>query len=572
MNQKINQSKQIAMVVLEGIKVSTKDTGVAPLCRAMRDVVNPDDEIIVLALLPVNNTSELLSIAGGGEGRQCNQSLEADPRIRFLQEEISQRKEVYLRVFRPFYNRCKTNGVKFQVKIASGFLPKDIIIEEANNVRATWIVMDRCFARHLTFRLSRTDCNLSLVSDDEEATVNCLPANEAPEGSTARDIAGNPKFPNLRNGSISVQIVSDCNSLPAVNSECQPCSPFLPKSICKESENQTISEPEPCGESESPKGAISPETICVQRSKQDTMSTKINFLLGQPLQLTWEVILEITQGFKSRIWNGLNRNYTTYYGYMEDDQSIVLVKRFNGNSGSILEAEMNASLFLHHKNILSMIGYHRSEHEIVLVFPVATEGTLDRHISDLSRQPWGLTFEDKLKIAIETAQGIRYMHEECPRGPIAHSQIHPSNIFLRSDLQPMISGFEHATWLQLKREYPAFANRYQLEDYLDHGSIVLIKSDILSFGVLLLRLFCRRSVPQDDTIMIEWARPLLLDRAFHLLVEEDSDDLDMHAIFRVMSAARMCTMSKPISRPSISEEKIFVLYNHLHQRAVHKRE
>ncbi|KAF2304717.1 hypothetical protein GH714_037687 [Hevea brasiliensis] len=271
--------------------------------------------------------------------------------------------------------------VKFQVKIASGFLPKDIIIEEANNVRATWIVMDRCFARHLTFRLSRTDCNLSLVSDDEEATVNCLPANEAPEGSTARDIAGNPKFPNLRNGSISVQIVSDCNSLPAVNSECQPCSPFLPKSICKESENQTISEPEPCGESESPKGAISHETICVQRSKQDTMSTKINFLLGQPLQLTWEVILEITQGFKSRIWNGLNRNYTTYYGYMEDDQSIVLVKRFNGNSGSILEAEMNASLFLHHKNILSMIGYHRSEHEIVLVFPVATEGTLDRHIS-----------------------------------------------------------------------------------------------------------------------------------------------------------------------------------------------
>lgn len=33
--------------------------------------------------------------------------------------------------------------VKFMVKVAAGYQPKDIITEEANNVGATWIIIDR---------------------------------------------------------------------------------------------------------------------------------------------------------------------------------------------------------------------------------------------------------------------------------------------------------------------------------------------------------------------------------------------------------------------------------------------
>lgn len=49
-----------------------------------------------------------------------------------------------------------------------------------------------------------------------------------------------------------------------------------------------------------------------------------------------------------------------------------------------------------------------------------------------------LTFQDKLKIAIGIAEGIRYMHEECPRGPVVHGELVPSNIFLRYDLRPLV--------------------------------------------------------------------------------------------------------------------------------------
>lgn len=110
MNRKRRESKQTVIVVLEGIKVSMEKKGVAPLCRAIRSVVNPDDEILVLTLLYVKAT-EPSAKARIYKDHQCNQSCEADPYISFLHQEISQKKEVYKKIFRPFYHGCKRNGV-----------------------------------------------------------------------------------------------------------------------------------------------------------------------------------------------------------------------------------------------------------------------------------------------------------------------------------------------------------------------------------------------------------------------------------------------------------------------------
>ncbi|KAA8549138.1 hypothetical protein F0562_000822 [Nyssa sinensis] len=115
-----------------------------------------------------------------------------------------------------------------------------------------------------------------------------------------------------------------------------------------------------------------------------------------------------------------------------------------------------------------------------------------------------LAFQAKMNIAIGIAQGIRYMHEECPRGPIVHGDLRPCNIHLTSDLHPLISGFGRAKWLQLEQASPIFVDRYSDKDHSDNDLLALIKSDILSFGILLLRLFCKRSAPQDDKFLVEW--------------------------------------------------------------------
>lgn len=57
-------------------------------------------------------------------------------------------------------------------------------------------------------------------------------------------------------------------------------------------------------------------------------------------------------------------------------------------------------------------------------------GSMGKHIK--------LKFQEKLKIAIDIARGLRYMHEECPQGPIIHGNLLITNIFLRNDLRPMV--------------------------------------------------------------------------------------------------------------------------------------
>ncbi|KAJ4849115.1 hypothetical protein Tsubulata_027774, partial [Turnera subulata] len=564
------RENQIALVLLEGIKVAVEKTGIAPLCRAVRSVVNPDDEILVLVILHARSSEPPPSSSSFDGTHQWNVSCEADPYISFLHKEIAEKKEVYMQIFTPFYRGCKNKGVKFQVKIAAGFRLKEVLIEEANNVKATWIVMDSCFARQMSFQLSGTDCNVSLVSDDEESEVNCdlTHINEGLESIIFREIDDNPQSPKLMKGSIPE---TGChNSPPSAKIEDQPCSPSPRATVEKESNNQDASKP--YEETEIPRQARRP---LVSEISQGTISSEVknycntansskakflsstsrsiaSCLLRQPLQLSWEVIVEITQGFKSSILVRQERNYLSYYGYLEDYQSIVLVKRFRGEWGSILEAERKAALSLHHKNILRLTAYHRNENDTILVFPFGMGRTLDKYIHD-SRCQWKLEFEDKMKIALGTAKGLRYMHEECPRGPIVHGEVQPNNIFLSSGFEPMISGFGNATWLQVDQEPALPDHRCPLKDYFDQRSMALIQSDILSFGILLLRLFCKKALPEDDKILVGVARPLLLEKAFHLLLDEDSDDIDVHAIYRVMSAATLCTNPKLASRPCMSE-------------------
>lgn len=96
-----------------------------------------------------------------------------------LEEEIVKKREEYQAALQPFYRRCKRNEVggftfahlvanlflllkhsrlciqpyiyiiffsvqvKLEVKLAAGFSPKIITIEEAQNTNTRWIVLDR---------------------------------------------------------------------------------------------------------------------------------------------------------------------------------------------------------------------------------------------------------------------------------------------------------------------------------------------------------------------------------------------------------------------------------------------
>ena len=117
-NRKGRGTKQRVIVVLEGIKSFLESSkGVAPLSKAIHDVVGPEDQLLILTLLYWNDHIAAaaspprlpLLTASVFDAQAAAGAL--DPNVDFLYQEIIQRKEAYARVFKPFYLNCQSYGV-----------------------------------------------------------------------------------------------------------------------------------------------------------------------------------------------------------------------------------------------------------------------------------------------------------------------------------------------------------------------------------------------------------------------------------------------------------------------------
>ncbi|KAG6703990.1 hypothetical protein I3842_07G114100 [Carya illinoinensis] len=394
---------------------------------------------------------------------------------------------------------------------------------------------------------SGTDCKVSFESDDEEARVDHrLLVN----GQSKISLKPNPT-------NISTTSVVE---IPVYHplSESQPRPASLVASSSREGDDETMSglhgESENLKEMELP----SPSKETSRRSKISSKKPSLaNLLPKLPRQLTrQEIEAAIRCGPKRNFTNNAKyQNISLYDGYLLACQSRVLIKVFRGDcSHGILEAEKTSAVSMQHKHIQELIGYHKScEDCAVLVYPFAEcWGNLDEYLTGSGETQLELRFGDKLSMAIKIAEGIRYMHEECPGGPVVHGDLQPINILLTFNFRPLVKIIPNQKkWLHLGQ---GFENRCRLKDFLDHETMSLVKSDVQAFGVLLLRLFCRISAPKMMKARFSGlARPLLLEGAFPEFLDDDSKDYDPYGVYTVFCAAAKCTTSRPDSRPCMSE-------------------
>ncbi|KAF9621534.1 hypothetical protein IFM89_022761 [Coptis chinensis] len=642
------QRKERVIVVLEGTKASTGEKGAAPLRWALRKVVNPKDELLVLTIL---NPLDALGSPSVGfcciGDQQSSLPYEGDKYIEFSHEQINQRRQAYLRILRPYYDRCKNTGVIFQVKVAVGIRPMAIMIEEANSFKATWIIMDRCFSGDKS-RLGG-DFNTAVVNDNEEAEehrLSCTPSDVSgnfrgkgikinprisdqlrqpvqPEGephvsnprplkllketvsqeephirdslptTRVKNRFFHPSFPG--NTSASAEVENEVTVKRFANESGYPLkinqvkeetgdavsfelsgeeseTPSIIEPIVEESLNLAKVEsprsgpsyyPEQSGRKEILKGGkgTSGSKRLKPSGARTSLYNNISFgrfseamlVLRQPLELSLEEIVELTGGFHPDCCISKHEQFELYDGFLRDPSFHAVVKRLNGDPTGVIEAEKRVTCSLFHRNIMELSAYHDSANVTALVYAIADKGTLDQYLYGSTADQVGLTFKNRMKIATEIGRCLRYMHEECPRGPVVHSNLQPCNIFLTHDFQPLVSGFGRAVWLQFEQVMTDRTNRYTCEPTSGFVSMELVKSDVFSFGVLLLRLFCLRTLPRDNKQLVELARPLLVKGAFHELLDQDIADEDIYEIYKVISVAIHCTKTKPLSRPSMSQ-------------------
>ncbi|RRT41397.1 hypothetical protein B296_00041402 [Ensete ventricosum] len=113
-----------------------------------------------------------------------------------------------------------------------------------------------------------------------------------------------------------------------------------------------------------------------------------NFVMGHqdnPLQLdnrqfTYTEVLRITNNFERTLGKG--GFGTVYHGYLEDSTQVAVKTRSQSSSQGTKEflAEVQHLIRIHHKNLVSLVGYCMDGDHLALIYEYMSQGTLSDYI------------------------------------------------------------------------------------------------------------------------------------------------------------------------------------------------
>ncbi|XP_058087271.1 proline-rich receptor-like protein kinase PERK9 isoform X2 [Magnolia sinica] len=280
---------------------------------------------------------------------------------------------------------------------------------------------------------------------------------------------------------------------------------------------------------------------------------------------TFEELIEATNGFSEQNLLGEGGFGSVYKGSLPDGREVAVkqLKVGGGQGDREFRAEVEIISRVHHRHLVSLVGYCISEHQRLLVYEYVPNNTLYYHLHGQGSP--AMEWATRLKVAAGAARGIAYLHEDChPR--IIHRDIKSSNILLDNNFDAQVSdfglaklaldSFTHVT----TRVMGTFG--YLAPEYASSGKLTE-KSDVYSFGVVLLELVTGRkpvdtSQPLGDESLVEWARPLLchaLDNGdFEGLVDPRLEKNYIESeMFRMIEAAAACVRHSATKRPRMGQ-------------------
>nr|XP_043616935.1 probable receptor-like protein kinase At1g80640 isoform X2 [Erigeron canadensis] len=245
-----------------------------------------------------------------------------------------------------------------------------------------------------------------------------------------------------------------------------------------------------------------------------------------------------------------------------NDHFIAAVKRLHSgvqDAQKGFENEVDWLGKLKHQNIINLLGYCVHDDTRFLIYEMMHQGSLESQLHGPSHGR-ALTWHRRMKIALDIARGLEYLHERC-NPPVIHRDLKSSNIFLDSKFHAKISDFGMATTELLAKNKVKLSGMsgYVAPEYLSEGKLT-DKSDVYAFGVILLELLIgRRPVekmsPSLFQSIVTWAMPQLTDRSKLPKIVDPviRDTMDLKHLYQVAAVAVLCVQPEPSYRPLITD-------------------
>ncbi|XP_073004252.1 cysteine-rich receptor-like protein kinase 19 isoform X2 [Typha latifolia] len=273
-------------------------------------------------------------------------------------------------------------------------------------------------------------------------------------------------------------------------------------------------------------------------------------------------ITNVTNNFSAENKLGQGGFGPVYKGQLPDGQEIA-VKRLARNSGQGLVEFKNEILViakLQHINLVKLLGYSIQGEEKILIYEFMPNKSLDFFLFDQTRGAlldWPMRFH----IIEGVAQGLLYLHKHS-RLKIIHRDLKASNILLDGYMNPKISDFGLARIFCTNEDQGNFTNKvagtfgYISPEYAADGHFS-IKSDVFSFGVLLLEIVSgKRNAglnQYDDFLnLLGYAWEVWKKGRWLELVDPSlGDGYSMDQVMKCIHVALLCVQEKPGDRPAM---------------------
>ncbi|KAL0438003.1 UNVERIFIED_CONTAM: G-type lectin S-receptor-like serine/threonine-protein kinase [Sesamum latifolium] len=287
-----------------------------------------------------------------------------------------------------------------------------------------------------------------------------------------------------------------------------------------------------------------------------------DYASGLPVQFSYKELQRETKGFKEKLGEG---GFGCVYKGTLSNKMVVAVKQLEGIGQGEKQFRMEVATIssTHHLNLVRLVGFCSEGRHRLLVYEFMKNGSLDSFLFT-SKDKKVLTWARRYSIALGTARGIMYLHEEC-RDCILHCDIKPENILLDENYNARISDFGLAKLLNLNdHKHRSLITVRGTRGYLAPewaaNLPITSKADVYSYGMVLLELVSGKrnfevSPETNHKKFSLWAYEEFEKGNVEAVLDKQlmKSDIDMVQAMRVIKVSFWCIQERPSFRPTMGK-------------------